>query len=69
MVTLTVDEHYCKGCGLCIVACPKEILQFARHLNEQGYHPVTCLDQEACTGCTLCYVTCPDGAITIVKDK
>ncbi|MCB5266428.1 MAG: 4Fe-4S binding protein, partial [Candidatus Cloacimonetes bacterium] len=22
---MTVDPNYCKGCGLCIVACPKKI--------------------------------------------
>ncbi|MFH1887274.1 MAG: 4Fe-4S dicluster domain-containing protein, partial [Pseudomonadota bacterium] len=67
MAKLTIDEFYCKGCGLCIEACPKKVLAFAEHLNEAGYHPVTCTDQEICTGCALCHVTCPDGAITIEK--
>lgn len=67
MAKMTVDEFYCKGCGLCIDACPKEILALADHLNAQGYHPAECIDQEACTACTMCYVACPDGAITIEK--
>lgn len=67
MARMTVDEFYCKGCGLCIAACPKNIIELARHLNEQGYHPAVCVDQEACTACTLCYVACPDGAIVIEK--
>ncbi len=67
MARITVDEHYCKGCGLCISACPKEIIALAEHLNEQGYHPAVCTDQEKCNACTLCYVACPDGAITIEK--
>ncbi|MBW1989743.1 MAG: 4Fe-4S binding protein [Deltaproteobacteria bacterium] len=65
---ITIDEYYCKGCGLCIDACPKGSLAFAERLNEQGYHPVECTDQEACTGCSLCYVACPDSAITIEKE-
>ncbi len=67
MAKMTVDEYYCKGCGLCIDACPMKILEFAPHLNEQGYHPVVCRSPEECNACTLCYVTCPDGAITIEK--
>ncbi len=67
MAQITVDEFYCKGCGLCIEACPKKLVRFAEHLNDQGYHPAECTDQEKCNACTLCYVTCPDGAITIQK--
>jgi 2-oxoglutarate ferredoxin oxidoreductase subunit delta len=67
MAEMTVNELYCKGCGLCVDACPKHIIAFAGHLNSQGYYPAVCTDQSACTACTLCYVTCPDGAITITK--
>ena len=67
MARMTVNEFYCKGCGLCIEACPKKILKLADHLNEAGYHPAVCVDQDKCNACTLCYVTCPDGAITLEK--
>lgn len=67
MAKMTVDEFYCKGCGLCINACPKEVLALAERLNAMGYHPAECIDQDGCTACSLCYVACPDGAITIEK--
>ena len=38
MVKLTIDENRCKGCGLCVRACPKKLLELAKQkLNEKGY--------------------------------
>ena len=65
MARMTVDPHYCKGCGLCIPACPKKIIRLSENFNEKGYHYSECFDQELCIACKLCYTTCPDGAITI----
>ncbi|MCB5251645.1 MAG: ferredoxin family protein [Candidatus Cloacimonadaceae bacterium] len=67
MPRVTVDPFYCKGCGLCIIACPKKILQFSEDINDKGYHYAECINQEVCTACRLCYITCPDVAITIEK--
>jgi 2-oxoglutarate ferredoxin oxidoreductase subunit delta len=66
-VEVTIDEYYCKGCGLCIDACPKKALELAEHLNAAGYHPAVCIALDECTACGLCYVACPDSAITISK--
>ena len=59
--------EYCKGCGRCIPACPKELLAFVEDLNSRGVHYVCCIDNEACTGCLSCAVVCPDAAIQILK--
>jgi len=67
MARMTVNDFYCKGCGLCIDACPKKIIAFEERFNDQGYHPAVCIDQEKCNACTLCYVACPDAAITVEK--
>ncbi|MFO7896734.1 MAG: ferredoxin family protein [Candidatus Cloacimonadales bacterium] len=67
MARMTVDPNYCKGCGLCIAACPKKIIAFSEKINAKGYHYAECIDQEACIACKLCYTTCPDVAITIEK--
>jgi len=67
MARMTVDPNYCKGCGLCIVACPKKIIHFSDSINVKGYHFSECFDQEACIACKLCYTTCPDVAITVEK--
>ena len=48
----------CKGCGLCIAACPKDLLDFSSELNDRGYNYVVLDgDPEQCTGCGLCIPT------------
>lgn len=66
---VTVDERVCKGCGLCVVACPKKIMQIDRHrLNEKGYNPAVCVDLATCIACGMCAIMCPDSAITVEKE-
>ncbi|MCR5340231.1 MAG: 4Fe-4S binding protein, partial [Saccharofermentans sp.] len=37
---VTFNENLCKGCGLCVAACPKKILELDKtRLNAKGYHP------------------------------
>lgn len=59
------SEHICKGCSLCVEACPKGLICLGRELNRLGYHPAGLKDEQACTGCGLCAVMCPDVAITL----
>jgi 2-oxoglutarate ferredoxin oxidoreductase subunit delta len=55
-----VQNHdRCKGCGSCILQCPKECLSFSDTVNKKGYHIVT-LDTEKCITCGICYTVCPD---------
>ena len=69
MVRVTINEPICKGCGLCVRACPKKVLALSKtKLNAKGYHPAEVVDQEACIGCASCGRTCPDVAITIERD-
>lgn len=65
-VSIHTDE--CKGCSLCVVACPVHGLAIAvNRLNRIGYHPVEFLDQN-CTGCAVCFYACPEpGALTVVR--
>ena len=40
MAVVTINEERCKGCGLCVRACPKKIMQLSKSkLNAKGYHP------------------------------
>lgn len=66
-VTFNVD--LCKGCGLCVTACPKKILELDNDaLNKKGYHPAKITNQDACIACAMCATMCPDVVITVEKD-
>lgn len=65
---IIINEERCKGCELCITACPPGIINLAGHLNSRGYKPATLCDPGLCTGCALCAVVCPDAAITVFRD-
>jgi len=68
MAKVTFREDRCKGCGLCIEACPKKILGFAKErLNEKGFNPAEIIDQDACISCAFCATICPDCVITVEK--
>ena len=69
MVKVTINEIVCKGCGLCVRACPKNVLALSKtKLNAKGYHPAEVADPENCIGCASCARTCPDVVIHIEKD-
>jgi len=64
-----IDEQRCKGCGLCINACPKKILTFSEGVNRAGYHYAVCIDQKLCIACALCAEVCPDVCIEVYRDE
>ena len=68
MAKLTFKTDNCKGCGLCVSACPKKIVELNKEKrNAKGYFPAYCTDQEACISCAMCATMCPDCAIVINK--
>jgi len=55
----------CKGCTLCVAACPTKVLSPGKELNRQGYCAVTYAGA-GCSGCGVCFYICPEpGAITV----
>jgi 2-oxoglutarate ferredoxin oxidoreductase subunit delta len=62
------DRERCKGCTLCISACPEKILAMSRTtFNRQGVPFAECFDESRCTACLSCAIICPDMAIRIIR--
>ena len=68
MANVTFNTDLCKGCGLCVNACPKKILAIdTGSINQKGYSPAVMKDAEKCIGCAFCATMCPDCIITVEK--
>jgi 2-oxoglutarate ferredoxin oxidoreductase subunit delta len=61
-VELNINTEWCKGCGICVAFCPKQVLE----LNRQDKSEVTKLDD--CTACKMCELRCPDLAIEVITN-
>ena len=66
---IEVNTDRCKGCGLCIVACPHAVIAMAGKVNLHGYPYVEATNEAACVGCASCGIVCPDGCITVYRKK
>jgi 2-oxoglutarate ferredoxin oxidoreductase subunit delta len=63
--TLVIDAEKCKGCELCIAACPPKVLVMSTGVNETGYrYPEL---YPGCTGCTACQLVCPDFVFSVYR--
>jgi 2-oxoglutarate ferredoxin oxidoreductase subunit delta len=68
MANVTIHAELCKGCSLCVAACPKKIVALDESvINKKGVHPAIVTDMAACTACTFCAIVCPDAVVTIEK--
>ena len=67
MQRIEIDEARCKGCGLCTIGCPRQLIVLSGKINLLGYTPAQALVQDECTGCKMCAEMCPDVAITVFK--
>ena len=63
--SLVIDIEKCKGCELCIAACPPSVLVMSSEVNETGYRYPQLLP--GCTGCTACQLVCPDFVFSVYR--
>jgi len=57
MDKLFVYRRWCKGCGICVEFCPKDVFEMGADGHAEVVYP------ERCSDCGLCAVLCPDFAI------
>lgn len=68
MAKVEIDIERCKGCELCIAACPCKVLAISDAFNSSGYYPCIVAHPEKCTGCAFCALVCPDMAIEVFRE-
>ena len=66
--TWNIFPELCKGCGLCIEKCPKDVMSWSEELGVYGT-PAVEIDTEGCIYCGICEQVCPDVAIRVFKEK
>lgn len=53
---LKLEVEWCKGCGICVAFCPKNVL-------ELDHDKIRVKDMDSCIKCGQCELRCPDYAI------
>jgi 2-oxoglutarate ferredoxin oxidoreductase subunit delta len=58
-----IKRTWCKGCGICVAQCPKNVLELD---EEQKVVPSRA---SQCVGCKTCERMCPDLALSIELEQ
>ncbi len=66
---IVIDTEKCKGCEVCVPACPTNVITMSAEVNGKGYNFAYPENKEECTGCANCAIVCPDGVITVYRAK
>ncbi|MEW6261801.1 MAG: 4Fe-4S binding protein [Thermodesulfobacteriota bacterium] len=71
---IQLDRERCKGCHLCLDACPFGLIEIDPDLNRLGYQPARFKPEanpeaRGCTGCALCALVCPEVAIEVDRAR
>jgi len=63
LITYTIIDDKCPGCGICVKECPAEAI------TSMGKKKPVVLDETKCTKCGVCYDVCRLGAVEVRWDK
>jgi len=55
----SINRDWCKGCGICVYFCPKNVLELDEKDKAVSARPGDCI----C--CRLCELRCPDLAVEV----
>lgn len=67
---IVVNTDRCKGCALCVQACPNDVITLAeKKVNVHGYPYVEPILTRECTGCCSCAIVCPDACISVYRKR
>ena len=69
MDKIKLNGSWCKGCGLCIEICPKNVYDRESKVSTKGFREIIIKNPDTCNQCQLCELLCPDLAITIEQIK
>ncbi len=58
VVTLSLDEEKCGGCGTCVSVCPHGVFRIENRKAKV-------VDRDACMECGACAKNCPHEAVTV----
>ena len=64
-----IDVALCKGCGYCVLTCPKGVLAMKKGARNGMREAAAVADSAKCTGCALCAQFCPEIAIEVWRGK
>ena len=65
--SVEISIERCKGCELCIPACPPRVLRMSETRNANGYAIPEL--RPGCTGCGACLLVCPDFCFEVYRHE
>jgi 2-oxoglutarate ferredoxin oxidoreductase subunit delta len=69
MFQVIIDGDCCKGCLICMHACPGGVFTLGDRRSRSGVPVPEPGDGDSCLGCRLCERLCPEMCIEVTEDE